>query len=109
MRPIQEETDKILYRIFKRHHSLLAEIIMKWPKIVGVQFSSCSYPLKLSFLYLPGKKMNTGKNQQRFLLYIVVADNATAISINYQQNLILERIAMYLGYKVIDKCKIIVK
>ena len=98
MKPIITEVNKIVYKIFKQQHPVLAELIINWSKIVGTKFSSNSMPLKITSTKEKGKKIN--------ILYISADNSSISMEISYQQELIIERIAIYLGYKGIHKIRV---
>ncbi len=101
MRPIINEVNKLVYNVFRRQNPILAEIIVNWGKIVGIKFSQNSSPLKISVSKEKGKKIN--------ILYIASDNSSASMEIAYQQELILERIAIYLGYKAVHKIKLLVR
>ena len=48
MKPIIENVNKIIYKIYKNKNPVLAEIIINWQKIVGAKYSHNTLPLKIS-------------------------------------------------------------
>ena len=101
MKPIMIEVNKLVHKVFKRQHPILAEIIVNWGKIVGVKFSQNNSPLKITTSREKGKKIN--------VLYITSDNSSASMEIAYQQELILERIAVYLGYKAVHKIRFLVR
>ena len=101
MKPITTEINKLIHRIFKRQHPILAEIIVNWGKIVGVKFSNKATPLKIVSSKEAGKTIN--------ILYISAENSSISMEMSYQQELMLERIAIYLGYKGIHKIRMLVR
>jgi hypothetical protein len=101
MKPIYEEVDKLIFKIFKKQHPILGEIIINWNKIVGIKFNENTTPLKIIASRENGKKIN--------ILYISAKNSSIAMEISYQQELLIERMAVYLGYKGIHKIKILVR
>ncbi len=101
MKPIVGEVNKLVQNVFRRQHPILAEIIVNWGKIVGVKFSQNSMPLKITSSKERGKKIN--------ILYISSENSSASMEIAYQQELIIERIAIYLGYKAIHKIRFLVR
>lgn len=100
MKPIVDEVNKLVRNIFKKQHPILAEIIINWSKIVGLKFSKNSMPLKIISSKEGGKKIN--------ILYVTSENSSISMQIAYQQELIIERIAIYLGYKAIHKIRFLV-
>ena len=101
MKPLINEVNKLVHKVFKRQHPILAEIIINWGKIVGIKFSQTSSPLKITTSREKGKKIN--------VLYIASDNSSVSMEIAYQQELILERIAIYLGYKAVHKIRLLVR
>jgi hypothetical protein len=101
MKPIITEVNKLVHNIFKKQHPILAEIIVNWQKIVGAKFHNKVTPLKITMSKQGGKKIN--------ILHVSAEDSSTSMEMSYQQELIIERIAIYLGYKGIHKIRIVVR
>jgi hypothetical protein len=101
MKPLINEVNKLVHKVFRRQNPILAEIIVNWGKIVGIKFSQNNSPLKVTTSKEKGKKIN--------ILHIASIDSSSSMEIAYQQELILERIAIYLGYKAIHKIRLVVR
>jgi hypothetical protein len=101
MKPIIENVNKIIYKIYKNKNPVLADIVINWPKIVGVKYSQNTLPLKINTLRDKNKKIN--------ILMVEVSNAATSVEIAFQQDIIIERLAVYMGYKAINKIRTIVK
>ncbi len=95
MKPISDELDKILRGVFARHSKIFAEIMINWPKITGIAFSSNTSPYKITTATEKKRKIN--------ILHVKVDNSVTGLEFSYHQDIILERIAVYFGYKAIDK------
>jgi len=100
MKPIIENVNKIIYKIYKNKNPVLAEIIINWQKIVGAKYSH-TLPLKIS--------TTRDKKQKINILMVEVNNAATSVEIAFQQEIIIERLAVYMGYKAINKIRTIVK
>ncbi len=101
MKPIIENVNKIIYKIYKNKNPILAEIIVNWQKIVGVKYSQNTLPLKINTI--------RDKNQRINILMVEVSNAAISVEIAFQQEIIIERLAVYMGYKAINKIRTIVK
>lgn len=99
MKPISDELDKVLRNVFARHNKNFAEIMINWPKITGPKFAHSTSPYKISTGAEKGRKIN--------ILHIRTPNSATSLEFTYHSDIIIERISVYFGFKVIDK--IIVK
>lgn len=100
MKPIKDNLDLILRRVLNKQHPLLAEIVINWHKIIGSAISAKAHPLKITSSKYKGKKTN--------ILHIQIENSAVHPEIAFQQEIILERIAIYLGFKAIHSLWIMV-
>jgi hypothetical protein len=100
MKPIKDNLDLILRRVLNKQHPLLAEIMINWNKIVGSAVSAKTHPLKITYGFDKGRKVN--------ILHIQTENSSIALEISFQQEIILERIAIYLGFKAIHTLRIMV-
>ena len=96
-----DEVNKIIYSILKNRHPIIAEMFVNWIKIVGIKLSFKSHPLKIVTTTAQQKKIN--------ILYIAVDNSSVLTEMSYHQELIIERIAVYFGYKAIHKIKLSVR
>ena len=101
MKPIVNDINKLIHSIFKRQNPILAELIINWGKIVGVKFSSQSNPLKITISTEGGTRIN--------ILHVAVDSSSVSMELAYQQELMIERIAICLGYKGIHKIRLLVR
>ncbi|XVN42195.1 MAG: DUF721 domain-containing protein [Candidatus Rickettsia vulgarisii] len=97
MKLLSDDINIIVKRVFDRQHPLLGEIIINWSKIVGPKFSAKATPLKIMKMKDKGQHIN--------ILYVQVENSSIALEISFQQQIILERIAVYLGFKAIHSLK----
>ena len=100
MKHIKDDVYKIIRHIFAKQHPLLPEIMFNWDKIVGFKFSAKLLPLKIISDTYRQQKINT--------LFIQAENNAVALEVSFYQDIILERIAIYLGFKAIHQVRVTV-
>lgn len=100
MKLIKDDVYKIIKYIFARQHPLLPEIMINWSKIVGLKFSDKILPLKII--------AETNKKQKINTLFVQAENHAIALEISFYQEIILERIAIYLGFKAIHQMRVTV-
>ena len=100
MKPIADDINKIIRNIFSKNDPILAEIIMNWTKIVGYNLSQKSNPFKISTYREKDIKIN--------VLYIRTDNAALSLEMSFQQEIIIERIAIYLGFKAIHKLRLVI-
>ena len=81
---------------------VIADLTLYWPKIVGDKFAN-SY--KIIPLKITTKKTNLNIEQ---ILHIRAPNHAIKTEVFFQESVIIERIKIYLGKKVVDKIKIVI-
>ncbi len=96
---IHSFSEKLLTPILKTHGARYYKLIADWDKIVGSEFANKTMPLKIS------KSRQKGKTIE--VLHIIANDSSIALMINYQKEIILEKISFYFGKNVIDDIRII--
>ncbi len=101
MKPVFKHVDQLVKNVFNKQHPILGEVILNWGGIVGTKFSLKSSPLKITSLRSKGKKLN--------ILHIAAENSSVSMEMSYQQDIIIERIAVYFGYKAIEKIKFTVR
>ena len=101
MKLISENVNEIIRKIFNRQHPLLAEILINWNKIVGDKFSLKTSPVKISRSKEKGENIN--------ILLVEVENSSISVEFSFQQEIIMERIAIYLGYRAVNKIRVIVR
>ena len=101
MKPIQNEVNQILRKVFRRQHPILAELIINWDKIVGIKFSKTTEPVKITTSKEKGAKTN--------ILQVKAYNASISVELSFMQDVLIERIALYLGYKGVHKIRIIVQ
>jgi hypothetical protein len=97
MKPLSDDINKIIKRIFGKKHPLFSEIMINWSKIVGPQFSSKTSPLKIVSIRDNSKPIN--------ILYVQVENSSIALELSCHQQIIIERISVYLGFKAIHSLR----
>ncbi|MFY9589375.1 DciA family protein [Rickettsia endosymbiont of Halotydeus destructor] len=100
MKPIKDNLDLIIRRALSKQHPLLPDIMINWSKIVDSKISTRTHPLKVTTGIHKGQKIN--------ILHIQTENSSIALKISFQQEIILERIAIYLGFKAIHTLRIMV-
>ncbi|MBS0272253.1 MAG: DUF721 domain-containing protein [Proteobacteria bacterium] len=97
MRPVRigQYTQKIVRPVFKVRGLMEGKIITHWTQIVGEKFAGLAIPEKIAF---PKSKKSEGT------LYLSVTSSG-ALLLQYAQDLILEQINIFFGYKALSKLK----
>ena len=100
MKLINDDVNKIIRNIIGKRDPLLAEILINWTNIVGHKFGQKSSPLRISTHSVKNLKIST--------LYIRVENSGLSLEMSFQQDVIIERIAVYLGFKAIHQLRLLV-
>lgn len=101
MKLISQDVKSLVRKILKNHHPIFAEILINWDKIVGSKFCNKTKPLKILSVREKGQKIS--------ILQIVADNPSVALEISYYQDIIIERIAVYLGFNGISKLRIVLQ
>ena len=88
-------TQKIVKPVFKARGLMEGKIITHWPQIVGENFAHISLAEKITFP--PGKKAEG-------TLHLTVTSSG-AVMVQYAQELILEQVNRFFGYKALTKLR----
>ena len=75
----------------------IASLLLDWDKIVGTKLSTISRPEKIIF----PKKKQFFEGQPAGTLHLQITHSAFAMELNFQQEMILEKINVYFGKAVI--------
>lgn len=92
-RTLAECVDPLTKPVFSRHGMIEARIIRDWQNIVGPELARHSMPKKLAF--------PRGRTEEGMLTILV--QSGFALPLQYQTPLILERLAVYFGYRAIAR------
>lgn len=90
---LNECVEPLIQPVLKEKGLAGSRILTDWAKIVGSQLANRSQPEKLSF--------SRGKTTEGTLT--IAVENGFATELQYQTPLILERLAVYFGYKAISR------
>jgi hypothetical protein len=84
--------------ILKRESEILREMIVGWHKIVGTEFAEDTYPSRIYSIKEKGEQIN--------ILVIKVTNSSVSTMISYKSEMLIEKIAIYFGYKAITRINI---
>ena len=88
----------ILRKIIGQKNKVLAEIIINWHKIVGAGLAGDVYPVKIYSIREKGEQLN--------VLLVNANSSSAGLKLSYQQEIVIERIAIYFGHKAVHRLKI---
>ena len=98
--PLSNSLDFVTSPIFKTRGFAQNKILTEWSLIVGVELANYSSPKKLTF---------AKNNKYGAMLHVEVYNSGKAMEFSYNSSIIIEKIAMYFGYKAVSQIKIIQK
>ena len=101
MKLISTNVLSIIKKIFNLHHPYFGEIMINWDKIVGHKYSNLTTPISIKIFKEKGEKLN--------ILNVSVTNSALALELSFLQDVIIERITIYLGRKAIHKMRFVVR
>lgn len=90
-------TQRLVKPVFKNRGLMEGKIVTHWPQIVGEKFAHMSFAEKITF---PKGKRSEGT------LHLTVTSSG-ALLFQYAQDLILERVNTFFGYKALSKLRMI--
>lgn len=90
---------KLNSKLLTKHDIFKSRIFTDWALIIGQEFAGKVTPISIQY-------HNLGKTQEKILV-VEVDSSAVATKLSYITPMIVEKIAIYLGYRAIDKIKII--
>lgn len=97
MKAIKAVVNRVVNPIAKKRGIIHGKIILEWEKIVGHQYATYCAPLKISF-------------RQGYRTYGTLhmkVNPSHALLVNHSQDLIIEKINTFFGYKAVNKITII--
>merc|ERR1712032_308051 len=97
MQHIKRTASSIAKQIFETKGKIFAELMSEWDVIIGINFAHKCYPKKICSVVDGENKIN--------ILYISCDDVVTSFEIEYKKETILERIAVYFGFKIVHQIK----
>ncbi|CEI85418.1 DUF721 domain-containing protein [Ehrlichia minasensis] len=95
---IGDAVEKLILSKYGRNNINKLEVLLflNWKVIVGKEISKIAQPKKLLFL----DSVNTG------VLYLIVNNGGVAVDIQYAIPVIIEKISVFFGFKVVHGIKI---
>ena len=97
MNNIKRTASLIARKIFEKKGKIFSEIMSEWDNIVGEGFSVKCYPQKVCSISNNEEKIN--------VLHVMCDSVITSFEMEFKKETILERIAVYFGFKIIHQIK----
>lgn len=94
---LSESINQIVKKAIGGDNKVLGEMVINWNKIVGDEIADATMPSKIYSAKEKGQQIN--------VLYINITNGAYGLKIAYQQEMIIEKIAVYFGYRAINKIR----
>lgn len=94
---LSESIHKIVKKAIGGDDKILGEMVINWHKIVGDEIADATTPSRIYSAREKGKQIN--------VLYVNITNGAYGLKIAYQQEMIVEKIAVYFGYRAVNKIR----
>ena len=100
-RPLSDFTAASLGGVLKAQGFASAEILTRWPAIVGAEIAAHSEPMKINW---PRPKADVGEVEQAEPATLVLrVEGPMALEIQHQSSVILERVNRFFGWQAIGR------
>lgn len=94
---LSDTINQVVRKAIGKGDKILGEMLVNWHKIVGEEIANATLPTKIYSAKEKGKQIN--------ILYLNINNAAYGLKIAYQQEIIIERISVYFGYKIVHKIR----
>lgn len=107
MKNIQEILESHNKKFENRFGHYNTKLMFNWPKIVGDRLAKLSVPNKIVSYHTKAssKGSNKTKKAAQNVLYLQVSDSAASTEVAFSRDLIIEKIAVFFGFKLISAIK----
>ena len=95
LRPFKDSLPKNVKKILNKKGYVYSEILNKWNYLVGEKVSKVSFPKS----FKPSRKNKPGA-------LILSIQRGNEIDIEFNKNLIIQKINSYFGYKIVDNIRL---
>lgn len=96
--PLAMLVDRVMKPVFSKRNPLEARLITDWRLLAGPKIAACSIPKYIAFPSQESRKDG--------ILHIEISNSSMATELVYMEPVLVEKIAIYLGYKAIAKLKL---
>lgn len=98
MKPIISSLNKVINSLSTKQDKIFNQIYINWNRIVG----------DIAHYTFPKQIKNIQNKIPEKVLYIEVSNSSKALELSYKEHVIIERISIYFGYKLINRISFIV-
>ncbi len=96
-KPLRELVGKVIGETFSRQGFASAELVTRWPEIVGAEIAAHSEPVKIQWV-----RPADGEEREPGTLVLRV-DGPAAIEIQHLANVICDRVNRFLGWRAVAR------
>jgi hypothetical protein len=96
-RPLRDLLSRVIGDAFARQGFASAELVTRWPDIVGAEIAACSEPIKLNW-----PRGADGEEADAATLVLRV-EGPAAVEIQHLADLICERVNRFLGWRAVGR------
>ncbi len=97
-RQLRQLLERKIQKVIGKQGFMTIDIITKWQQIVGKELYAVAKPVKIKFVR---------NDRANGILVIKTLSSAHALTISYQEDVIIERVNTFFGYKALNKIQII--
>ncbi len=98
MKILSYGVNNVVRKLLRDQHGLMPDIIANWKQIVGEQFYDKIFPMKINIYKEKGADICA--------LYLHAENASIATTLMFQEGIIIERLSVILGCKIIKKLRI---
>jgi hypothetical protein len=96
-KPLRDVVGKVVGETFRRQGFASAELVTRWPEIVGAEIAAHCEPIKVQWL------RPTDDEDQEPGTLVLRAEGPAAIEIQHLANVICERVNRFLGWRAVAR------
>ncbi len=96
-KPLRDLLGKVVGETFNRQGFASAEMVTRWPEIVGAEIAAHSEPIKIQWL-----RPAAGEDRMPGTLVLRV-EGPAAIEVQHLANVVCERVNRFLGWRAVDR------
>jgi hypothetical protein len=96
-KPLRDAVGKVVGEAFTRQGFASAELVTRWPEIVGAEIAAHSEPIKIQW-----PRPAEGEERKPGTLVLRV-EGPAAIEIQHLANVVCERVNRFLGWRAVDR------
>lgn len=102
-KPLRDFASKVVGETFTRHGFSSAELVTRWPEIVGADIAARSEPVKIQWTRPTPTSVREPQWDQQSGTLVLRVEGPTALEIQHLANLICERVNRFFGWAAVGR------